>query len=254
MIVLRMLLNGIVLALELAAIAATAWLAWSEPLIFALVTGVLGLLLGFKLEYARLANEFSFYFGRPLAGRSIVAALYASGEAIVKGLLAGLAALLTFSGTNPERLWYVAVLFAATVFVGTSLLRWLTVGLGANPARWGYFRLAALLGLIFSGGLTALTMLGFIESPSLTDIVRTTIWDTAARPEVREASELLFKLKQYLDGAIVSFLSIWVGPTVAQGLGVVLSVNMLAGFAAALYAVVIATVTSTLDRALPESG
>lgn len=254
MILLRMLLNAATLALELAAIAAAAWLAWTEPLIFSLVTGALGLLLGFKLEYARLANEFSFYFGRPLAGRSIVAAIYASGEAIVKGLLAGLAALLTFSGTNADRLWYVALLFAATVFVGTSLLRWLNVGLGANPVRWGYFRLAAVLGLLFSGGLTALTVLGFIESPSLTDIVRTTIWDTASRPEVKEASELLFKLKQYLDSAIVSFLSIWVGPAVAQALGIVLSVNMLAGFAAALYAVVIASITSSLDRLLPETS
>ena len=251
MIILRILANCIVLVLECAAIAAVAWLAWTYPLAFALATGVLSLVLGLKLEYARLANEFSFYFGRALGARSIAAAAYAAGEAIVKGLLAGLAALLTFSGTNQNRLWYVAMLFAATVFAGTSLLRWLTVRLGASPARWGYFRLAALLGLLFSGGLATLTYLGLVETPSLTDIVRTTIWDTAARPPVGEASELLFKLKQYLDSAIVSFLAIWTGPQAARVLGIVLSVNMLTGFVAAIYAVVIAAAVRVVDKRLP---
>lgn len=251
MIVVRILANLVVLILEIAAIAAVAWFAWSYPLAFSLTTGFLSFMLGLKLEYARLANEFSFYFGRALGARSIVAAIYAAGEALVKGLLAGLAALLTFSGTNQNRLWYVALLFAATVFAGTSLLRWLTVRLGASPARWGYFRLAALLGVLFSAGLTGLAYLGMVETPSLTDIVRTTLWDTAARPPVEEASELLFKLKQYLDSAIVSFLSIWVGPEAAQGLGIVLSVNMLTGFVAAIYAVVIAAGVRVIDERLP---
>ena len=251
MIALRILANSIVLVAELAAIAAVSWLAWQYPFAFALATGLLSLALGLTLEYARLANEYSFYFGRALGARSIVAATYAAGEAIVKGLLAGLAALLTFAGTNQNRLWYVAILFAATVFAGTSVLRWLSVRLGASPARWGYFRLAALLGLLFSSGLAALSYYGLVETPSLTDIVRTTIWDTAARPPVGEASELLFKLKQYLDSAIVSFLTIWTGPQAAQALGIVLSVNMLTGFVAAIYAVVIAATVRAIDERLP---
>lgn len=251
MIVLRVLANALVLALEIAAIAAAAWCAWQYPLPFAVVTGVFALAFGLSLEYARLKNEFAFYFGRPLGAGSIPALIYSAGEAIVKGLLAGLAALLTFSGTNQNRLWYVAALFAATVFAGTSLLRWLNVRLGANPARWGYFRLSAMLGLMFSAGLTALAALGVIETPSLTDIVRTTLWDTAARPPVTEASELLFKLKQYLDSAIVSFLSIWTGPQAAQGLGIVLSSNMLTGFVAAIYALVIASIVRAIDDRLP---
>ena len=91
MIALRILANSIVLVAELAAIAAVSWLAWQYPFAFALATGLLSLALGLTLEYARLANEYSFYFGRALGARSIVAATYAAGEAIVKGLLAGLA-------------------------------------------------------------------------------------------------------------------------------------------------------------------
>jgi hypothetical protein len=251
MIVLGFILNVLVLALELALVSAVAWLGWSYPLAFALATGALGVLLGLSLEYGRLKNEYAYYFGRPLEGRSLLALAYVGGESLLKGLLAGLAALLTFSGTNADRLWYVAALFAVTVFVGTSLLRWLTLRLGANPARWGYFRLSALLGLVFSTGMALLSYYGFVETPSLADIVRTTIWDTAARPPVEEASELLFKLKQYLDSAIASFLSIWTGPTGAQALGIVMSVNMLTGFVAALYAVVIAALAQALDSALP---
>lgn len=251
MIVLRVIANAIVLVLELAAIAGVAWIAWTNPFSFALATGAISLVLGLQLEYARLANEFSFYFGRALGARSIIAMAYAFLEAIVKGLLAGLAALLTFSGTNQNRLWYVAILFGATIFAGTSILRWLTRRLGASPARWGYFRLSAVLGLLFSGGLAALSHYGFIETPSLTDIVRTTLWDTASRPPVGEASELLFKLKQYLDSAIVSFIAIWTGSETAQALGIVLSVNMLTGFVAAIYAVLIAAAVKLIDERLP---
>ena len=248
---LNILSNALVLAAELAGIGGLAWLAWSYPLMFAVATALLALILGMLLEYSRLENEYTYYFGRALGARSMIAMTYAAGEASVKGLLAGLAALLTFSGTNQERLWYVALAFALTVFAGTSILRFLTRRLGAKPERWGYFRLAAVLGLIFSGGLTALAYFGLIENPSLADLVRTAMWDTAARPPVGEASELLFKLKQYLDSAIASFIAIWFGEDGARLLSVVLSVNMLTGFVAAIYAVIISSIVRRLDAWLP---
>lgn len=248
---LNILSNGFVLVLELAGIGATAWLAWTHPIVFSLLTAAVALALGLTLEYARLQNEYVFYFGRTLQGRSLLAMAYASGEAVIKGLLAGLAALLTFSGTNQDRLFYVAGLFAVTVFAGSSVLRWLTRRFGGRPERWGYFRLAALLGLFFSAGMTWLAYLGLIENPGLGDIVKTAMWDTASRPPVGEASELLFKLKQYLDGAITSFLSIWFGETGARALGIVLSVNMVTGFVASIYALVIAWIIARIDAWLP---
>ena len=251
MILLRILSNLVVLTLELAAVISIAWLAWKFPLQFALVTATLSLVLGLSLEYARLQNEFSFYFGRALGARSIAAAAVAAGEAIVKALLAGVAALLTFSGTDQVRLWYVALLFAAVLFTGTSVLRWLTLSLGARPERWGYFRLAAVLGLLFSGGFAVLAHLGFIEVPDLAHVVSTALWETAAKPDVGQASELLFKLKQYLDEAIVRFLSVWLGPDLARVLGVALSVNVLTGFVAAIYAVIVSGIVQRIDARLP---
>jgi hypothetical protein len=251
MIVQRILVNALVLVVELGGISAVAWFAWSKPLLFALCTGLLALAMGLKLEYARLQNEFSFYFGRALGARSIGAAAFATGEAVIKGLLAGIAALLTFSGTNGDRLTYVAALFAGVLFAGTSLLRWLTLRMGGRPERWGYFRLAAMLGLLFSAGLAVLAQIGYIAIPDLAKIVTIALWETASKPDVGQASELLFQLKQYLDEAIVGFLSIWVGPDAARVLGVALSVNVLSGFVAAIYAVVIADVVRRLDEWLP---
>ena len=248
---LNILSNAFVLAMEVGAIAAVAWLALVYPIAFALLTAALAFGLGLMLEYARLASEYAFYFGRPLSHRSLVAVAYAAGETIVKSLLAGLAALLTFAGTDQGRLTYVAIVFAATVFAGTSLLRWLRRVLGAKPERWGYFRLAAVLGLVFSAGITGLGYFALVETPGLGDIVTTAIWDTAAKPPVGEASELLFKLKQYLDGAIAGFLSIWIGDSAARLLSVVLSVNMLTGFVASIFALVIASVCARIDNWLP---
>jgi hypothetical protein len=248
---LNILSNALVLAFEVAAIALSAWLALTYPIAFSLLTAALAFGLGLMLEYARLQNEYTFYFGRPLVGRSFAAMAYAAGETIIKSLLAGLAALLTFSGTDRGRLTYVAIVFAATLFAGTSLLRWLKRALGAKPQRWGYFRLAAALGLVFSSGVTLLDYFGFVQNPGLSDIVRTAIWDTAAKPPVGEASELLFKLKQYLDEAIARYLSIWVGESASRLLSIVLSVNMLTGFVASIYALVIASACAKIDDWLP---
>ena len=173
MILVRILVNAMVLVVELALIAAVAWLGWQMPLAFALVTGFAAFALGLRLEAARLRNELGFYLGRTVAHpRAVFVGAVAFGEAAVKGLLAGVAALVTFSGTDSGRLWWVGAAFAACLFAGTSLLRWLVARFGVIPSRWGYFRLAPLLGLMFSAGLTLLASLQLIPVTRLADLAR----------------------------------------------------------------------------------
>ena len=75
-----------------------------------------------------------------------------------KGVLAGVAALFTFSGTDQHRLLWVAIVFGVCIYAGASLLRLLSVSAEGLPLRWGYFRLAPLLGLMFSAGLALLSV------------------------------------------------------------------------------------------------
>ena len=147
------LINAATMAIELAAIAAVAWLGLHYPLVFAGVTAAIAITIGVRLEFARLQNEFPFYFDR-VPGRAVLFAWVVGGaEAFVKALLAGVVGLLTFLGTDPERLTWVALIFAFTLFLGVQIVRWLTHTLKARPLRWGYFRLAAPLGLIYSIGI-----------------------------------------------------------------------------------------------------
>ena len=243
--VLRFLVNLLIMALELALIAGIAWLGYHYPLIFAGLTVALSLILGLSLEYARLAHEFPFYFGRPLTGRWFIAHLVAGTDAFVKALLAGVMALITFSGTDQERLLWVAIIFAVATFAGTSLLRRLHISLNAKPSRWGYFRLAAPLGLLFSLALS------FFPALSFTDIGYKVIFDLPARPSVAQASEVLFILKQKFDALIVLLLSSFMHPDVAKIVGSVVSVNVLSGFVIALYAVVIAELVKFLEERRP---
>lgn len=50
MIVIRILLNGLIMAAEIAAVAAVAWLGYHHPFLFAALTAGLSVLLGLRLE------------------------------------------------------------------------------------------------------------------------------------------------------------------------------------------------------------
>ena len=247
MIILRILRNLVVMATELALIAAVAWAGWQYPVWFALATGLIGFVLGLSLERARLANELSFYLGRLARPLSLFTGTVALGEAAVKGLLAGVAALLTFSGTDAHRLSLVAVVFAICLFAGTSLLRRLRISLGIRPDRWGYFRLAPVLGLLFSASIGLAVALRFIPVVRTVDLGRELIINTPQRPTLAQASELLFLFKQYFDDIIAALLSLVLGGQGAAVVGVLLSVNMLTGFVVAIYAVLIAQLVEALE-------
>lgn len=235
------LFNGLIMALELAAICAVAWVGYWAPLVFAAGTAMLALGVGAALEIARLRYEFPFYFERT-PGRSIYLIVAVGAlESITKAVLAGVVALLTFLGTDQERLQIVAIVFAACLFLGVQLVRFLIGRLKARPLRWGYFRLAAPLGLLFSAGLT------FLPAPGIPELAKRAAFDLPAKPSMEQASEFLFLLKQSFDEIVVRMLSWVFDPSLAQAIGAIVSVNMLSGFVLALYAVLIAEGVRTLE-------
>lgn len=238
----RIIVNAFLMLLELAAIAGVAWLGFHHPLLFAGLTGALALGLGISLEIARLKNEMPFYFDRPPGKLQVFTTLIGSAEALVKAILAGVVALLTFLGTDAERLLSVAIAFGICLFVGVQIVRFLADTFQARPMRWGYFRLAAPLGLMFSIGLS------FLPKPGITEMAKRAAFDLPARPSLEQASEFLFLLKQSFDDIVERMLGLVFDPGVAQGLSALVSVNMLSGFVLALYAVLIAEVIRWLEH------
>ena len=246
---LRILANLVIMSGEAAAVAAVAWAGYHFPFAFAGLTALLALVLGGRLEQARMLNELPFYFGVAGARRRVVVTLVAAGETVMKALLAGLAALLTFAGTDRPRLLLIAVLFGLITYAGTNVLRVLSLRLDARPERWGYFRLAAPLGLLFSLGISVLGEVGLVAPPSLGDLGSRLLFEMPARPTIAQASELLFSVKLYFDQVIVGLLGAVMGKGAASVVGLLLSVNVLTGFVVALYAVVVADGVRRLERA-----
>lgn len=256
MIIVRFFVNLVILAIELAAVAGVAWLGYRHPFVLAGLAGVLAFGMGLWLERARLKNELQFYFGRAASALSWIGTSVALGEALFKALLATVITLLTFSGTDQQRLLWVAVLFGVCVFAGSSLLRRLSIAFGANPSRWGYFRLGAPLGLLYSAGITAaenvkLSGAALMPMPSLPELARRLVLEVPARPSLTQASELLFILKQKFDEIVVAVLSQFLPSLWAHAVGVVVSVNMLTGFAIGVFAVAIAEVVRQLEEKGP---
>ena len=256
MFIVRFSVNLIILSLELAAVVGVAWLGYRYPMLLAALAAALALMLGLWLERARLKNEIGFYFGRAADKLSWIGATVALAEAGVKALLAGVVTLVTFSGTDSNRLFWVAVIFGVGVFAGSSLLRRLAITFGANPSRWGYFRLSAPLGLFYSAMIYAaenvkMGATAFLPMPSLTEIARRLVLEVPAKPSLAQASELLFLLKQKFDDIVVTILGQFMRPELAKLAGILVSVNMLTGFAIAVFAVAIAEVVRRLEDAGP---
>ncbi len=252
MIVLRILVNALIMAGEIAAVAGVAALGFYHPFLFAGLTGGLAFVLGLRLEVARLRYELPFYFGGLVARSTLLTGLVGLTEAMFKGVLAGVAALFTFSGTDTDRLFWVAVVFGVCTYAGAGLLRLLSIRADALPMRWGYFRLAPLLGLMFSAGIAVLAMANVLPPTSVGDIGWKIIFDMPARPSISEASELLFQIKQAFDDFIVTVLGTMLDERLARLIAIVISVNVLSGFVSALYAAIISTgVRRTEETLLP---
>lgn len=239
MVDVRFIVNALIMAAEIASVAAVAWAGLHYPLIFAGATALIAFVQGMLLEHARLRHELPFYFGPRGPNAGLLVPFVATSSALVRGLIGGVVALLTFSGTDPSRLFWIAVVFGVTLYLAVWLLRGLAHRLNAKPARWGYFRLAAPLGLIYSIGLWLLERFGQIKAPNLTEMGRTLIFDTPAIPTVEQGSELLFRMKLYIDSVITTLLKPLVGADWAPIVSIVISVNVLTGFVVAIYAVLI---------------
>ncbi|MCC7250741.1 hypothetical protein [Hyphomicrobium sp.] len=251
MIVIRILLNGVIMVAEIAAVAGVAWLGYTHPFLFAALTAALSLVLGLGLETKRLSFELPFYFEGLRSPRLLFVALVGSVEALLKAVLAGLAALFTFAGTESDRLFWVAVVFGITTYVGASALRGLSVSFRAQPWRWGYFRLAPPLGLAFSAGIAALAAAGVLTTTSVGEIGWRLVWELPQKPSVSQVSELFFQLKQAFDDFIVTLLKTVMSEHWARLIAIAVSVNVLTGFVASVYASLIAAVVRTAEEGLP---
>jgi len=250
MIVLRILVNALIMAAEIAAVAGVAAFGYQHPFIFAGVTAGLSFLLGLRLEVARLRYELPFYFGALVTPGVLLTGLVGFSEAALKGVLAGVAALFTFSGTDADRLFWVAVVFGVCIYAGASLLRLLSIRANALPMRWGYFRLAPLLGLMFSAGLALLATIAVLPAASVGDIGWQILFNLPPHPSIEQVSELFFQIKQAFDDFIVTVLSVALDARLAWLAGIVISVNVLSGFVSALYAALIAAGVRRAEDAL----
>lgn len=246
----RFLVNALIMSAEIAAVVGVAWAGLHYPLIFAGATAGVAFIQGLVLEHARLKFELPFYFGSRGPRAGLLVPFVATTSSLVRATIAGIVTLLTFSGTDADRLFWIAVVFAITLYLGTTILRGLAHRLDAKPARWGYFRLSAPLGLIFSIGLWLLSSFGKMRTPELTEMGRSILFDTPTKPSVEQGSELLFRMKLYIDSVIVALLKPIVGTDWAPIVSIALSVNVLTGFVVAIYAVMIAEMVVRSENAM----
>ena len=137
------------------------------------------------------------------------------------------------------------------VYAGAAVLRLLSIRADALPMRWGYFRLAPPLGLLFSAGLALLAAMGQSCRRRTSPASAGTSSSRRRRsPSIEQVSELFFQLKQAFDEFIVKALGVLIDEEWARLVGIVVSVNVLSGFVSAVYAALIADAVRRAEDAL----
>lgn len=243
----RIVFNILGLAAELAMIAGIAWLAFTHPWWMAGLTLALAVSMGSVLEWARQRHEYSFYFGDRNAFRLTLAGLLGIGEGLVKAAICTVAVILTFAGNDSERILVLVVIFAVCLFVGTGILRRGYYRYGMRPVRWGYFRLAVPLGVAFSAGVQIAAALGFLTVPSLQGIASSIVFNLPARPSAEQLGDLAFQIRQTIDALVIDVAGRLIGEAYAPIVAVLISVDVLIGFALAVYVVAILEIVLRLE-------
>lgn len=245
----HVLRNILVLCVEIAAIAGVAWLGSTAPLIFAALTVVLVLSVGAYLEWLRLRHEFPFFLEGGRGGNTILITGAAFVEVVVKSAMAGVAAILTFASGDGERQLVIVALFAICLFAGTGLIRRGHLQWGVRRMRWGYFRLAVPLGVLFSLLLQGAVQLELITIPSLQSLAGTLVFDLPAKPSIAQLTDLVFNVRQTIDALITDTVARLLPPALIPVVTILVSLNLLTGFVLAIYAVLIAELVLRLENA-----
>lgn len=240
------------------------------PAAFALLSGVLVLIVSSQLEASRLRHELRFYFGdRAEDTGETVIYIWSFLASLVKAGLVAFLAMLTFSGYNSgdqiiipldannaitfysDRLVIAALLIVGVLWPASFILSKVHVW-GRGALRWGFFRLAIPLGLFYSLAEYLLTKIGLLSEVRTDKVIaefRQVIGLFNDRhPSATEAFEFLAVLNRYSG----QFAADTVGallPPFKPVIEVILTGNLAQGMILTTYVAVIVNFGATeLDR------
>ncbi|MEN2495147.1 MAG: hypothetical protein TECD_01065 [Hyphomicrobiaceae bacterium hypho_1] len=228
-------------------IVSVTCLALTHPFLLAGITTVSIIIIGCILEWSKQYHEDTFYFNNKNQSRLLISGFVGICDGFVKALSAGFAIILTFTGSDKDRIFVLACIFAMCLFLGTTIIRRGFYIHGMHPIKWGYFRLAVPLGIIFSMGVQFAANFNLIKVPSIQSLAGSLIFDLPEQPNIEDLSDLAFKIRYCIDALIANTASSLLGKIYAPVVAVLISVNILIGFAIAAIVVIILEIVLLIE-------
>lgn len=217
-------------------------LPFLSPLGFAALTGALAFVTGLHLELSRVPFDVSYFHRTPTRFSVLVLSVVTVFEVLLRAIFTAIVALFVFLGSEWQRLALSAVAFGACATMGAWTLRGLAAASNIYPARWGYFRLAVLLGVAFS------VTVSMAEQMPLKNIAWKLGEAYVRGLSMAELADVLHGVRAQADRALAFLFEKSLGPQIGRIAGVVLSIDTLQGFAIAAYAILIVEAGRFFDR------
>jgi hypothetical protein len=214
-----------------------------SPIAFAALTGALALVAGLRLELSRVPFDASYFHHKPTRAGVVVLSAATVFEVIVRAVFTSVATLFVFLGTDRARIALSTIAFGICAALGAWTLRGLAAALhNLHPARWAYFRMAILLGVVFS------VIVSFAEKTPLKNLGWMLSQGYVKGLSMQELAEVLHGGKAQADRAIAFLFQKVLGPEIGSVAGVIVSIETLQGLAIAIYAIVIVEVGNFFVR------
>jgi hypothetical protein len=199
--------------------------------IFGFITFLVSILVLGRVEYERNAHEVSFYItNEPPRFFKFYCRCYGIVAAVGRSLILGVMSIFLFSGTEFERIFSLAFLFAVCVVLGYVGLRFIQRRAYIDVTRWGYVHFSLLLGVLFS-----------IHCSWVRGIGSATIAWQAAKSGVGgslsfdELAELLYGIMYQVNTFLSKTLHAILGDTLGGLMSLAISVNVIYGFVIVVY-------------------
>lgn len=202
-----------------------------KPILFGIITFIISLFSLSKIEYDKAVHDRSFYsINKPSKSIVLFLSLWSNGSVFAMSFVFSIMVTILFSGTEIQRIETISNVFVFLVLIGIIVSSMMEKISSFNIERWGYVKMSALLGIIFS------IIISKIESIGLYEVAKIYIGRNISN-DLNKVCEIIYALSYEINNFISKALCGFFGDIAGELISFMLTTNVIYGFIIYIYVI-----------------